>query len=106
MTWLPPKRRIRSWSRQGRVSERLNASRSRQVCCYRCDVSGFGASGARFWLLGAALAHLTATTISSTSLLKVSRPSISTNSRPLHRILSLLLGVWRHLTKHLSQLLG
>src|SRR4029079_16367896 len=49
---------------------------------YGDDVSGFGA---RFSFLDSALANLTKTTISSTSLLKVSRPSISTNSRPLQR---------------------
>ena len=50
---------------------------------YGDDVSGFGASDARFSFLDAPLANLTKTTISSTSLLKVSRPSISTKSRPL-----------------------
>src|SRR6478752_884446 len=58
---------------------------SKALQSYGDDVSGFGASDARFSFLDAPLANLTKTTISSTSLLKVSRPSISTNSRPLQR---------------------
>jgi len=59
---------------------------SKALKSYGDDVSGFGAADTRFSFLDAPLANLTKTTISSTSLLKVSRPSISTNSRPLQRM--------------------
>jgi len=71
--------------RQAAKLAALGRKESKALQSYGDDVSGFGASDARVTFLDSALANLTKTTISSTSLLKVSRPSINTNSRSLQR---------------------